>query len=503
MLDVRLEDPVTCGQTLQQQLHQELVSAILDGRLPMHEPLPSTRDMSKMLGVSRNTVVLVYQRLLDDGYLTAVWRRGHFINETYLRQQLRLRVDTRTSSLFSPSQDPALWQRHMTHRPSSLRNITKPANWKDFPYPFIYGQVTPDNLSISRWRDSMRLASSLGHSSSWINDQVDQDDPLLLEQIITHILPHRGLSASPEELLITIGAQNAVSLIAQLLARSGRKVGIEDPGYVDARNIFTSAGADVTPLPIDSEGLVLSDRLDQCDLVYVTPSHQCPTSVTMSLDRRLNLVARAREKGFMLIEDDYEHELNYLGHQRAAIKSYDNAGHILYVGSLTKLIFPGLRMGFVLADREIIRELRALRRLNYRHPSAQDQRAMALFIREGHLDGHLRRTRDRLAERWKVMQNNIDRILPDVHFTPTTGGSALWVSLPSGINARDVLREASARGVLIEPGDVHYADPLKAPQNFMRVSFSFIEKDKIVAGLELLRDAIRAVDTKDGIAKAV
>ncbi|MDG4720103.1 MULTISPECIES: PLP-dependent aminotransferase family protein [Thalassospira] len=495
MLDIRLEDPTISGQTLQQQLHQGLVDAILEGRLPSHEPLPSTRDLASALKVSRNTVVLVYQRLLDDGYLTAVWRRGHFVNEQYIRQQLRLSVDTRTASLFSPQRDPDLWNRHLQFRPSKARNIVKPANWRDFPYPFIYGQVAPDKATISRWRDSMRLAGSLAHSQSWVGDQVDMDDPKLLEQIITRILPHRGLRAHPEQLLITIGAQNALFLVGQLLAGAGRKVGVEDPGYVDARNIFGATGADIVPLPIDSEGLASSAQLRDCDVVYTTPSHQCPTSVTMSLDRRLQIVERARQDDFIIVEDDYEHELNYLGHQRAALKSYDNSGHIIYIGSLTKLMFPGLRIGYILADSELIKELRALRRLSYRHPSAQDQRAMALFIGEGHLDAHLRRTRDRLSEKWQIMQSELSRQLPDIHVTATTGGSAVWVILPQGMDAWSVHREAAKRGVLVEPGDVHYANEDTAPRNRLRLGFAAIDKDLIAAGIGQLRDAIHAVAT--------
>ncbi|MCC9626085.1 PLP-dependent aminotransferase family protein [Thalassospira sp. MA62] len=493
MLNIRLEDPATCGQTLQQQLHQGLVDAILEGRLPSHEALPSTRDLASALKVSRNTVVLVYQRLLDDGYLTAVWRRGHFVNEQYIRQQLRLSVDTRTASMFSPERDAELWNRHLQFRPSKTRNIVKPSNWRDFPYPFIYGQVTPDKATISRWRDAMRLAGSLAHSSSWVSDQVDMDDPQLLEQIITRILPHRGMRAHPEQLLITIGAQNALFLVSQLLAGQGRTVGVEDPGYVDARNIFGAAGATIVPLPIDSEGLANSKVLSQCDMVYTTPSHQSPTNVTMTLDRRLQLVERARKEDFILIEDDYEHELNYLGHQRAALKSYDNSGHIIYIGSLTKLMFPGLRIGYILADAELITELRALRRLNYRHPSAQDQRAMSLFIREGHLDSHLRRTRDRLSEKWQIMQTELSRQLPEVYVTPTAGGSAVWVILPDDVDAWTVHREAAKRGVLVEPGGVHYHNEETAPRNRLRLGFAAIDKEQIASGIGQLRDAILAV----------
>jgi GntR family transcriptional regulator / MocR family aminotransferase len=281
-------------------------------------------------------------------------------------------------------------------------------------------------------------------------------------------------------------------MIGQLLGGPGRRIGVENPGYVDANNIFSATGAELVALTVDNNGLVPSEKLSSCDVVYTTPSHQCPTSVTLSLSRRLRLVEQARQDDLILIEDDYEHELNFLGQQHAAIKSYDNSGRIIYVGSLTKLVFPGVRIGFVLADAELIQEMRALRRLVYRHPSAQNQRAMAIFIAEGHLDAHIRRTRDRLSAKWHILQREIARQMPDVHVTATTGGSALWLGLPGGIDTWAVHREGARRGVLIEPGDVHYMGP-DAPTNRMRLGFAAVAEDKIAAGIALLAEAIEAV----------
>jgi GntR family transcriptional regulator/MocR family aminotransferase len=492
MLTLELQDPAVSGYTLQQQLHQGLIDAILGGTLPLHDPLPSTRDLAAALGISRNTVVLTYQRLMDDGYLTPVRRRGHFVNEQYIRQQLRLRLDTRTASLFAPEREPGLWDNRLRQRPTRQRNIIKPSNWREFPYPFIYGQVATDKISIARWRDCMRLAGSGAHATSWIGDQMDADDPMLLDQIITRVLPHRGLRAHRDQLLVTMGAQNALYMVGQLLGGPGRRIGVENPGYVDANNIFAATGAELVPLPVDANGLMLSEKLGSCDVIYTTPSHQCPTSVTLTLPRRMRLVEQVQQDDLILIEDDYEHELNFLGPQHAAIKSYDNAGRVIYVGSLTKLVFPGVRIGFVLADAELIQELRALRRLVYRHPSAQNQRAMAIFIAEGHLDAHIRRTRDRLSAKWHILQREIARQMPDVHVTATTGGSALWLKLPDGIDTWAVHRECARRGVLIEPGDVHYFGP-DAPRNRMRLGFAAVGEERIAVGIALLAEAVEAV----------
>ncbi|SON56819.1 HTH-type transcriptional regulatory protein GabR [Hartmannibacter diazotrophicus] len=482
---------MTTERTLQQQVHERLVKAILQGALKPHEPLPSSRELSEQFGVSRNTVVLVYQRLVDDGYLTPVPRRGHFINEQYIKQQLSLRGDTRTASLFEPEQNAGIWEKRFAIRPTAWQNITKPANWRDYPYPFIYGQVIPDKISAARWRDCSRFAGTSRHVAAWVTDQVDSDDPILVEQILTQILPGRGIKASPEEVIVTVGAQNAIYLVACLLTQASTVVGIESPGYVDAFNIFRSTGASLKPLRIDASGLVLGQQLDGCDLIYVTPSHQAPTSVTLGLDRRLKLIEQARADDFLILEDDYEHELNYLGAPHAALKSYDNADRVIHVGSLTKTLFPGLRLGFIVAPRAVISELRALRRLMYRHPSALDQRAMAIFIAEGHLDGHIRRARTQLAAKWSLMLNEISRRMPEIYCRETSGGSSLWLTLPKGVESWTVQKEAARRGVLIEPGDVHFLGDLPERRS-IRAGFAAIDKDKIATGIGLLAEAIAA-----------
>ncbi len=490
LLDRYFIEPLDRKRGLQQQVHERLVEAILDGGVPPHEPLPPTRELADQIGVSRNTVVLVYERMVEDGYLTPVKRRGHFINEQYVRQQLNVPSAFRPSALFRGDEaEGKAWAERLRLHPSRNRNIVKPANWRDFRYPFIYGQVTTDKVSIARWRDCTRLAGTPYHANAWVGDLIDADDPLLVEQVISRVLPQRGLKARPEEVLITIGSQNALYMVANLLAGPGVRVGVEDPGYVDARNIWRVSGAELVPLSVDGNGIVVDERLVCCSIVYVTPSHQSPTSVTMSLSRRLALVEAARQRDLLLIEDDYEHELNFIGAQRGALKSFDNSGRTIYLGSLSKALFPGLRLGFVVAPEPLIREMRALRRLMYRHPSGLDQRAMAIFILEGHLDAHIRRSRDQLARKWTVINREIGQLLPDCRPTVTTGGSSVWLRLPAGIDCWDLQRAAARRSVLIEPGDIHFLAE-EAPRNFIRLGFAALGLDQIAPGLAELQLAI-------------
>jgi GntR family transcriptional regulator/MocR family aminotransferase len=492
MLERFFSAPLDPTMRLQQQIQERLIEAILAGALPVHEPLPATRMMAEQINVSRNTVTLVYERLAEDGYLKSVNRRGYFIDERYVREQLNIRVDDRAKTLFPSGSGQVDFSSRLRQSLVAQHNITKPLNWRDYPYPFIYGQTTPDKTSLSRWRDCVRLAGTLLHSKEWMVDLIDADDPMLVEQIIRRVLPQRGFRAEPDNILVTVGAQNALYLASTLLCGPGTRVDMEDPGYVDARNIFLSHGVQIRPHAIDANGMKVTEAMAGSDLVYVTPGHQSPTNVTMSMERRLSLLAMAERHDFLILEDDYEHELNFVGPQRPALKSFDQTGRVIHVGSLSKPLFPGLRLGFVAAAAPLVKELRALRRLMYRHPSALDQRSMAIFLAEGHFDAHIRRQRASLSAKWKAVLKGAERHLTDCDVTMTTGGSAIWLQLPEHLNARAVECEAAKAGVLVEAGDVHYLRP-DPPTNRLRLGFAAIAQEKIDPGLALLAKAMRAM----------
>lgn len=243
-------------------------------------------------------------------------------------------------------------------------------------------------------------------------------------------------------------------------------------------------------LPVDQKGMALDERLNGCDYVYVTPSHQSPTTVTMSLERRHALLERAKQSDFVLIEDDYESELNYMGKPSPALKSFDQGNRVIYVSSLSKTLSPGVRFGFMVAAPELIREARALRRLMVRHPATNNQRAVALFLAQGHHDALIQRLRSAYKERWQAMADALDRHLPDSSRKPTFGGTSYWVKGPDGLDAGELARRAKECSILIEPGDVHFmSEP--APLNYFRLGFSSIALDRIEPGIRKIAELIR------------
>lgn len=476
------------GLSLQGQIRQMLVSAILDGQLPLEVPIPSSREMSGQLGVARNTVVIAYQQLVDEGYLVSRERKGHFVNPGILAGRVT-RPEQQAGDI---PVDPPDWSRRYRFRPTQQRNIYKRADWQNYTYPFIYGQFDADLFPTADWRECCMKTLSVLEIGEWAQDMILRDDESLIQQIRTRVLPRRGVWAADNEIVITVGTQQALYLLADLLVSSDTPVGMENPGYPDARNIFGSRSERIVNLPVDAEGLIVGDALNDCDYVYVTPSHQCPTTVTMPIERREALLRKADEADFILIEDDYESENRFEGEPIPTLKSLDHSGRVIYVGSLSKSLAPGLRLGYVVGPAELIRELRGIRRLNLRHPTAYMQRVFALFLSLGHHDALLRKLSAAHRERARALLAALHTHLPELRPMPISGGSSCWVEGPDWLDAEALSKAAEQADVLIEPGSVFFASetPMK---NCFRLGFSAIATEKIDPGIQRLAEVLSSL----------
>ncbi len=474
-------------KSLQAQLREVLVTAILAGHMRPGDKLPSTRHLSMQLGISRNTAVLVYQALTDDGYLRTSERSGYFVNETVLEMGIYNSAVPSGKASAVEDGNAIDWTSRIVKRPATQRNIRKRSDWSSLPYPFIYGQPDQSLFPITDWRDCVYKAMGKKWLDAWSQDTQDNDDPLLVEQIKTRILPRRGILAGEDQILVTLGAQQALYMVASLLVNDNTQVVVEEPGYPDARNIMALRTSKLTAVQVDRGGLPVDDRLNGAHLLYTTPSHQLPTTVTMPQERRKALLNKAREQDFVIIEDDYELESNYVGKPVPALKSLDRDGRVIYVGSFSKTLFPGLRLGFVVASRELIDEMRALRRLMVRHPPTNNQRSTAFFLSLGHYDVFVRRLHRTYRERWTAMGNALAQHLPDVNVTRGMGGSSYWLDFQQpGMNTDILAAQAQEAGLFVEPGNVYFND--SENHTCLRLGFSSIAEERIEPGLaELAR----------------
>jgi GntR family transcriptional regulator/MocR family aminotransferase len=483
--------------SLQGQIREMLVTAILKGILSPGAAVASSREMAEQLGVGRITVVLAYQQLSDEGFLVSRERRGHFVSDDVLKGSLLKKAsdqNNQNNQNIQPSQPTQTisqtdWHKRFCLHPSQQRSIVKPADWQKYPFPFLYGQFDQTLFPTAAWRESCSKTLSVLDIKEWAPDLITRDDASLVEQIRTKILPRRGVWAGAEELIVTVGAQHALYMVADLLVRSKTRVGVEDPGYPDARNIFASRTQKVVPLPIGPDGLIIDESLEQFDYLYTTPSHQCPTGVTMPLAQREKLLDLANRHDLIIIEDDFESENSFEGEPIPALKSLDQNDRVIYVGSLTKSLAPGLRIGFIVAAPQLIQELRALRRLMLRHPSTFTQRTLALFISLGHNDAQLRRIASAQKERHDLLIQALKRYAPHCQVVPVSGGGSCWLRLPDHVDAITLSIEAAKVGVLIEPGDVFFMAE-KPPGHYVRLGYQSIPASAIDEGIKRLAQAI-------------
>ncbi len=465
------------------QLRQSVAGAILSGRLRVDDRMPSSRKLAAHLKISRITVTLAYQELVADGYLVSRDRSGYYVADTAPIAQISPVPKMPTKAVD--------WSAHLTRKYSGARLLSKATNWRDYKYPFIYGQADPSIFNHSAWRACAHRALGRRDFDALAGDYVEADDPELVDFIARHTLPRRGIAAQPEEILITLGAQNALWIVAQLLLKPGRTAAIENPGYPGLRGILDQTGCTVSAVDVDEDGLPPQDIPQGTNIVFATPSHHAPTTVTMPMERRRLLLDRAERDNMIVVEDDYEFEMSFLRPPRPALRSIDTTGRVIYVGSFSKSLFPGLRLGYLVGPEPLIREARALRATVLRHPPGHIQRTTAYFLGLGHYDALIRRMRNTFQERREVMSTEITKLGLQTSHASVYGGTSFWMKAPKHIDTANLAENLRAQSVIIEAGSAFFSET--TPENtYYRLAYSSIDTSKIPDGMRLIARALES-----------
>jgi GntR family transcriptional regulator/MocR family aminotransferase len=490
----RIESDSELG--LRDQLRQKLVAAILDGAFAADDRLPSSRQLSRDLKVSRNTVTAAYQQLVDEGYLISRERSGLYVNKDFLS---RSHEDTRERQLVvAPSlQGPSLT------RPATategLKGFRYPADWQSYPYPFIDGRFDRSLFPVSEWREANKLSLSVNDVNQWSTDSGDGDDPQLIEQIRTKVLPLRGIRAGADEILITMGAQQALHILTEVLVGAASVCGVEEPGSPEMRYLANRRGARVKRLAVDEDGVILAPDLDACDVIHVTPSHQRPTGAVLSLERRRELLDRTSSNGTMILEEDYEFDITSGDQVLPALKSMDRRGHVVYVASLSKAFVNSIRLGFIVGPPDIIAAARSFRKLTTGHPPLNNQRTAALFLALGHYNSMTVRLNRIFQDRLFELREGLNYYLQ--HFLaipPRLNGTTYWVRGPIGMDVSLLTKDAAERGVIIEPVEHYYALGDEAP-NVFRMGITSIPLERVRGGVAALADVLRDMSANDDL----
>jgi GntR family transcriptional regulator/MocR family aminotransferase len=441
---------------LHRQLYAALRGAILARQLAPGTRLPSTRTLAADLRLSRATVVLAYEQLHAEGYI-----EGRVGAGTVVARALPDDAPRGPSPQAPPPAHTALsLSRRGVDLVAAARSTGLGLASKLFhpglPALDAFPSATWTRLAARHLRDSPAALLAYGEPADY--------RPLRVA-IAAYLGAARAARCTPEQVIIVGGAQQGLALLARLLLDPGDAAWIEEPGYPGARAALLAAGARLVPVRVDADGLDVADgiaRAPRARLAYVTPSHQFPLGATLSLARRLALLAWAGRTGAWIIEDDYDSEYRFTGRPLAALHGLDTAGRVVYLGTFSKVLSPGLRLGYIVAPPDLAEAIIAARNLTDRHPPALEQAILADFIAEGHFARHLRRVRDLAAERQSVLAAAVRDHLGDLlTVSPQPAGLHLVAHLPPGTDDLAASRRAAAAGLVAPPLSASY---LETPQ---------------------------------------
>lgn len=448
-MDLILELDERSEQPLHRQVYAGIRAAILAGRVAPGQRLPSTRGLAERLGISRATVTLGYEQLASEGYLEAIQGSGTCVGRQLPDDLLRASAGRRTPSLRG-----AAWPPVLSSGGAALAAMVFPRLAVDeLPYDFRHGRPALDAFPIAVWN---RLLARHGRSRN--RTLLDYEpDPRghdgLRAAIAGHLRQARAVQCDAEQVIITGGSQQALDLCARVLASEGEVAAMEDPGYPGASAAFLAHGLRLASLPATADGVDFAPlrHLRGVRLVYVTPSHQYPTGSVMNLSRRLELLELARQGGWRIVEDDYDSEFRYAGRPLPALQGLDAHGSVLYVGTFSKSMFPALRIGYLVAPPDLVEVLARARWAADRQTPTREQLALEAFIREGHLERHIRRMRVLYGARREALLEALHRELGDRAAVQGEGaGLHLLVHLRTPLSDAALIGRAAELGVGLE-----------------------------------------------------
>lgn len=463
-------------QGLASEIYRQLRAAILDGHLAGGDALPPTRELAQRLGVSRSTVTVAYDQLIGEGFASARTGSGTFVS-----RHLRPGPPPRAAH------PAALQPRRMWEEVPLPPDLARTAEF-DFrpgvPDARLFPHQAWRRLLAREFRPGAMGRGGYGEPAGHRG---------LREAIARHFAISRGIRADPQDVIVSNGTQQAVDLIARVLLAPGDRVAVEDPGYGPPRRLLASQGLRVAGVPVDGEGLVVDAIPPRTRLVYVSPSHQFPLGVAMSLRRRIALLEWAQRCGAAIIEDDYDSEFRFGGRPIEPLQMLDTHGRVLYVGSFSKTMTPALRLGFVVAPPSLREALAAAKYLCDWHSPLATQAALARFLAEGHFARHVRRMRTVYQARHERIVDVLQRSMADhLELVPSSVGLHL-AALARRASARrmtGILQRASGAGVECYPLAMFAAGG--AARSGLLLGYGTIAVERIEAGLVRLREAFEA-----------
>jgi GntR family transcriptional regulator / MocR family aminotransferase len=465
-------------------LYASLRVAILEGRLHPASRLPATRDLARQCRLSRGTIVNAVEQLKSEGYVQGRMGSGTYVSDTLPDELLQVRSSAKPplpQEKTKPRLISAFAKRvqlfpTFAPRPSRAFRPNLPA-LNLFPTT-LWAQVAARRLrKVST--NFLLGCDALGYLP-------------LRQAVADYLNSSRGVNCAPDQVAIVSGAQEALDLVARLFVNPGDRVCMEDPGYIGATIVFESLGAKISYVPLDQEGLRLGEStLRNARLVYVTPGHQFPLGITMSLPRRLQLLESARKSGTLILEDDYDSEFRYSGRPVPALQGLDRHGQVLFMGSFSKVLFPSLRLGYLVLPSDLLDRFSATLSITRRHAPLMEQAILSDFITAGHFGRHLRRMREIYAERLSVLLHSAKQNLAGLlEISGVEAGLQTVGWLKRGINAESAAAAAAKRNVEVIPLSVYSHGDVASKG--LQLGFAAVDAKEIRRGVQDLAIALEA-----------
>jgi len=481
---------------LYRQLYAALRQRILEGVLIPGTRLPSTRVLASELVVSRNTVKAAYEQLLDEGYIESRIGAGSQVSAVLPESVLAVHRPLESAGeKFRPQdeQAPILSRRGarlLQHRrnPEPERSV-----------PFAPGIPALDTFPLRLWN---RIAHQVQTTTSGrdLMHASAQGLKSLRREVAHYLETARGVRCTEDNVLILSSSQQALDLASRVLLDPGDAAWIEEPGYLGARGALDAAGARLVPVPVDDEGLVVSvgkEKAPHARLAYVTPSHQYPLGSVLSLNRRFELLTWAQEANAWILEDDYDSEYRYRGRPIPALQGLGTGGRVIYVGTFTKVLFPSLRLAYLVCPPELMPAFVAARGLQDGHTPVQSQEVAAEFLSRGSFSAPLRRMRTLYGQRQEILQGLLrERLQKWVRARPSVAGMHLIAELGSSVDDLGISQEASRRGIYTPPLSQTFLEDRKT--SGLILGYTAFEREELETGVEALREILESSAATSG-----
>lgn len=466
------------GQGVTRQVYDALKQAILEGRLKPGERLPSTRELSWRLALARGTISEAYARLTSEGYVDARRGSGTFVAPT---------GPNTAGRISRPHSDRPRVETSWARRLGTPHSIIPD---RDLPFDFRPGLPDFASFPVTTWR--RLVARSLKTLSRDIARYGDPAGNVSLRRTITRYLSHsRAVLCSPEHVVITGGAQQALDIIVRLVIEPGSVVAIENPGYPLAVRLFRAYGAQVVPVAVDDEGLDVERIPKNAGCIYVTPSHQFPLGVTMSLTRRRALLAWARDRRAVVVEDDYDSEFRFDGRPLESLQGLDRSGNVVYLGTFSKVLFPGLRLGYAVVPDWLQPRFVSAKWLIDRHTPALEQCVMAEFMAKGHFDRYMRQMQRVYSQRRDILISALHKFFGQrLNLLPSHAGLHIAGFLDRDIDAEELIRRAYEGGVGLYSIEPFY---IGRPRQGLIFGFGACSAADIAEGIRRLRGVLQSL----------